>query len=807
MIIDNLENIIMLLCTITGLLYCIFKYIEIPKRGYRLLIVFFLAKFLSEYYWTIYMLITRDDPDVSEFAAYLGWNVGYLFLLITVFFVRQSGAKRYFHPVILLPVLLNIPQFILYIQYGAVLNNIWQVGVTTLTAVFCLQELMYWLKNRKKQKAFPLFSLLVILYLVMEYAMWTSSCFDWPGAAQSPYLYCSIVSSLLTVFFGYGVRKYYDSEGAEADAKNETAQRFHVLLQTSVALVILFICAAGYFVASRIETGNIILVLFIISAVLILLVLILIFVLTSRYRRFLNSNKMVNEAKRSRVNFIFTVAITLVLMALAVFYNSVNLYRSSVVSVYEDGDERVTSMATELENYLTVAMTTLRVAADSVDLMEKKGDSTADIKQYIVDQTSIQAQQFDENFTGIYAYVNGEYLDGLNWEPPSGYEPTERNWYKAAVKGNGEIVIVSPYQDAQTGSIVITIGKCISDSAKTAAKKEHNVVCLDVIVNYIQYVTESVEIAEKGYGMVVNSDGFIVAHKDPSLNGENAAEVYSHDLLNSIVNPKEGRATAVIDGENNTLFVSPVMDQWYAAIVISNSELLEDTYSQLAINILVSFIIFCLVAFFFYMGYKNERMYGRKVEAMNVHVVSALASAIDAKDTYTNGHSSRVAEYARMIAERAGYSKTEQDEIYLMGLLHDVGKIGVPDEVINKPSKLTDEEFELVKKHPEIGAGILESIKERPELATGARWHHERYGGGGYPDGISGEEIPEEARIIAVADAYDAMTSRRSYRDVMTQEKVRSEVEKGAGTQFDPRFARIMREMIDEDTEYTMREK
>jgi len=192
---------------------------------------------------------------------------------------------------------------------------------------------------------------------------------------------------------------------------------------------------------------------------------------------------------------------------------------------------------------------------------------------------------------------------------------------------------------------------------------------------------------------------------------------------------------------------------------------------------------------------------------MNIQVVSSLASAIDAKDKYTNGHSSRVAEYSRMLAERAGYSGSEQDEIYMIGLLHDVGKIGVPDSVINKPAKLTAEELELIKKHPVVGSGILERIKERPKLAMGARWHHERYGGGGYPDGIAGEKIPEEARIIAVADAYDAMTSRRSYRNVMPQDKVRSEIENGIGTQFDPRFAKLMLQMIDEDKDYSMCEK
>lgn len=194
-------------------------------------------------------------------------------------------------------------------------------------------------------------------------------------------------------------------------------------------------------------------------------------------------------------------------------------------------------------------------------------------------------------------------------------------------------------------------------------------------------------------------------------------------------------------------------------------------------------------------------------EMLMVQVVHALADAIDAKDVYTKGHSGRVAEYAREIAKRYGYSERKQDEIYVTALLHDVGKIGVPDEVINKPSKLTDEEFALIKAHPKLGADILDNIHSMPNLKAGARYHHERYGGGGYPDGISGKEIPEQARIIAVADAYDAMSSNRSYRKALPQATVRSEIEKGKGTQFDPVFADIMLTMIDEDTEYNMREK
>ncbi|MCR5358004.1 MAG: response regulator [Lachnospiraceae bacterium] len=193
-------------------------------------------------------------------------------------------------------------------------------------------------------------------------------------------------------------------------------------------------------------------------------------------------------------------------------------------------------------------------------------------------------------------------------------------------------------------------------------------------------------------------------------------------------------------------------------------------------------------------------------EGLSLHIVRALAEAIDAKDTYTNGHSDRVANYSREIARWYGYTDEKLNDIYMMGLLHDVGKIGIPDAVINKPAKLTEEEYDLIKQHPVMGARILKNITEMPQLANGARWHHERYDGKGYPDRLKGDDIPEEARIIAVADSYDAMTSRRSYRDPLPQNVVRGEIIKGSGTQFDPRFADIMLKMMDIDTDFEMRE-
>lgn len=196
----------------------------------------------------------------------------------------------------------------------------------------------------------------------------------------------------------------------------------------------------------------------------------------------------------------------------------------------------------------------------------------------------------------------------------------------------------------------------------------------------------------------------------------------------------------------------------------------------------------------------------KKIKELFLQTVTALSEAVDAKDRYTSGHSKRVAMYSRMIAERLGKSIEEQEEIYRAGLLHDVGKIRIPVEIINKAGKLTDEEFDIIRIHPITGYHILRGISGDNYIAIAAKYHHERYDGKGYPNGLEGEEIPEVARILGVADTYDAMTSNRSYRDALPQEVARNEIEKGRGTQFDPVIADIMLQMIEEDTEYRMRQ-
>lgn len=202
-------------------------------------------------------------------------------------------------------------------------------------------------------------------------------------------------------------------------------------------------------------------------------------------------------------------------------------------------------------------------------------------------------------------------------------------------------------------------------------------------------------------------------------------------------------------------------------------------------------------------AHREER---RKERALFEQTAEALVNAIEAKDKYTTGHSQRVAEYSRSIAHTDGKPEEACEEIYFAALLHDVGKIGIPIKILNKNGKLTDEEYALIKQHPVVGSQILGSIHQSPYLSIAARYHHERYDGRGYPEGLKGEEIPEIARIIAVADAYDAMSSNRSYRSAIPQHIVREELVKGIGTQFDPEFAKAMIQLLDHDVEYRMRE-
>lgn len=189
----------------------------------------------------------------------------------------------------------------------------------------------------------------------------------------------------------------------------------------------------------------------------------------------------------------------------------------------------------------------------------------------------------------------------------------------------------------------------------------------------------------------------------------------------------------------------------------------------------------------------------RQLEKVSLQMIQTLSTTIEAKDEYARGHSHRVAEYAALIAGELGWSSEEIMNLKYAAHLHDIGKIGIPDMLLNKPARLTPEEYSVIKEHTVIGAEILKNISLIPHVAEVARSHHEHYDGTGYPDGLAGEDIPLSARIVAIADSYDAMNSRRIYRNALPPEKIFEEIKNNRGIQFDPELADIFLKLLCDD--------
>ncbi|MCH5325399.1 MAG: HD domain-containing protein [Eubacterium sp.] len=235
-----------------------------------------------------------------------------------------------------------------------------------------------------------------------------------------------------------------------------------------------------------------------------------------------------------------------------------------------------------------------------------------------------------------------------------------------------------------------------------------------------------------------------------------------------------------------------------AVNIVVEKELYEQWWFWLIIISAVILVSILIVYLFF--RHKTEMLIKKEQEDRTFirQVIQVFVKSIDVKDEYTNGHSFRVAQYTKMIAEKAGYSEAEVENFYNIGLMHDMGKITIPNEILNKPGKLTDEEYAIMKQHAGNGYEILKEVDIMPELALGAGFHHERMDGRGYPSGKTADEIPEVAKIIGVADTFDAMHSTRSYRKKMPMEKIIEELKRVSGTQLSEKYVNMLLALIEE---------
>lgn len=261
-----------------------------------------------------------------------------------------------------------------------------------------------------------------------------------------------------------------------------------------------------------------------------------------------------------------------------------------------------------------------------------------------------------------------------------------------------------------------------------------------------------------------------------------------------IVDPKSNRTFGFI------LFSQTLMDNIQGGTVSFHKRMILKESHLFHLWLIACGIIFVFELILFVSWIRTYQLRKKKEEFEDIIEQSfhMFANIIDAKDPYTRGHSQRVAYYSGKLAKRMGLSEDERQKLSYIALLHDIGKIGVTDAILNKKGALTPEERASIEKHVTIGGDILKDFTAIEGIEEGARYHHERYDGKGYANGLKGEEIPLFARIIAVADSFDAMSSERCYRPALEIMKIISELENGAGTQFDPKIVKHMLDMIEE---------
>lgn len=406
----------------------------------------------------------------------------------------------------------------------------------------------------------------------------------------------------------------------------------------------------------------------------------------------------------------------------------------------------------------------------------------------------------------VFAYLDGHFMKS-DWMPTPDYDPTSRAWFKGAMEGNGEVEFTGLYTDAITGNTIVSAGVKLPNG--------RGLMGADFLLTPLQMSLDLLEYPSYVTVFIMDSSGKVVAHKESEMVGKNLTDGRSSEAFaRQILETKNGSVKGEFFGINAIAYYANV-GGWYVVSYLDEDRFWvaeKDHFttvaalSALALMLLVALCMYCFIRML--RTKEKEQIAKNKLECSNRMMIRTLTKTIDAKDHYTNGHSMRVASYAEKIAHKLGKPKSFRDKVYYAGLLHDVGKINVPEEVINKKGKLTDEEYAQVKVHPIAGFQILRDVEDADSfISDAARYHHERFDGRGYPCGLAGDDIPEVARIVGMADAYDAMASNRSYRSALPQSVIVDEIKRNRGRQFDPRMADAMLELIGEDQEYSMRQK
>ncbi len=246
MLLEQIINGYILILNLIALMICLFQYVARPKKTWTCALLFFLASLLSNYYWSIYILVMGEEPNVSSLLAYFGWNLAFLILPVLLYIIRYPEEKGFFSPVCLLPIPLNIFQSAIYMQYGGIFNNIWQGTLATLSICLGINSIMYFLKNRRKGAKYPYVAFVVFIYITAEFTMWTSSCYDWSSEWLNPYNYASIVEALCYILLPLALIKTYRENG---EGVIKAPERLQKLIRPIYFGVVFIFCIGGYMLA------------------------------------------------------------------------------------------------------------------------------------------------------------------------------------------------------------------------------------------------------------------------------------------------------------------------------------------------------------------------------------------------------------------------------------------------------------------------------------------------------------------------------------------------------------------------------
>ena len=539
-----------------------------------------------------------------------------------------------------------------------------------------------------------------------------------------------------------------------------------------------------------------------------------------------------NEKITEKLHYIGTLILTLLALGCIVYYTFYSFYIIAKEDAVSLGEITVKERAESLHNFLLKGKEMMESTNQTVDYMIQEGKTEEELLRFLKYSSQDYAMHMSETFTGIYGVVNGQYLDGVGWVPDEDYVPQERMWYQDAWKGNGETVIGSPYVDAQTNQVIISISQTLSNNK--------GVMSMDIAMDEMQILAEGINLNDHGYGFIIHKTGLVSAHSVAEQKGKNYledAEFAGTDMQKMIQNIRKSNQdsfTFSVNEEECVVFYQVVEKDWYVVMVINTADLYEKVEENLFRNVIISLLVFIMVGYFCTTSYQNRvkaQMYASELKTyqltleervleqtqeikrqatemikMQEDVIEGMATLIESRDMNTGEHVKNTKKYVYMIANYMCENKMHPEivdfeyvtRISNAAALHDIGKIKISDLILNKPSRLTSEEFEVMKTHTTYGSEIVQIIlgehtdEKLLQIAIDmAKYHHEKWNGSGYPDGIKGEDIPLAARIMAVADVFDALISKRVYKDAMGIENAYAILNKDAGVHFDPEIIEI----------------